>query len=77
MMLPADIVLVTDPKFRKISEEYAKDYDTFAKEFAENFKTLTELGFTEFGQAWYETTTSKILAATGVAAVAAKALKLV
>jgi catalase (peroxidase I) len=52
MMLPADIVLVEDPAFKAICEEYAADYDLFAKEFAVNFKKLTELGFTEWGLKW-------------------------
>jgi cytochrome c peroxidase len=43
MMLPPDIVLVEDPKFRPICEEYAADYDKFAAEFATNFKMLTGL----------------------------------
>jgi len=72
MMLPPDIVLVEDPKFRPICEEYAADYDKFAAEFATNFKMLTELGFTESGLQWYETTAAKAVAATSVAAVAAK-----
>jgi cytochrome c peroxidase len=41
MMLPADIVLVTDPSFKAASELYANDYELFAKEFAVNFKKLT------------------------------------
>ena len=77
MMLPGDIVLVNDPAFRKISEEYAADYDTFEKDFATNFKTLTELGFTTYGLAWYETPVAKAAAAVGVVGAVAKGLKLI
>jgi hypothetical protein len=50
---------------------YAADYDLFAKEFAVNFKKLTELGFTESGLKFYETTMAKV--GLGGAAIAAAA----
>ena len=53
---------------------YAADYDLFAKEFAVNFKKLTELGFTESGLKWYETTMGK-LGLGGVVVAGAVALK--
>jgi len=76
MMLPADIVLVEDKAFRSICEEYAADYDLFAKEFAVNFKKLTELGFTESGLKFYETTAAKVgLGGAVIAGAAAYAMK--
>eukprot|EP01130_Rhizamoeba_saxonica_P018018 TRINITY_DN890_c0_g1_i1.p1 TRINITY_DN890_c0_g1~~TRINITY_DN890_c0_g1_i1.p1 ORF type:complete len:310 (-),score=86.04 TRINITY_DN890_c0_g1_i1:36-965(-) len=44
MMLPADISLKNDPKFRKYVTAYAKDEDLFFKDFAVAFKKLQELG---------------------------------
>lgn len=44
MMLPADLVLVRDPEFRKTCELYSKDNAAFAKDFGAVFKQLTELG---------------------------------
>eukprot|EP01043_Picozoa_sp_COSAG02_P011470 COSAG02_NODE_422_length_22587_cov_10.209089_14_plen_65_part_00 len=54
---------------------YAADYDLFAKEFAVNFKKLTELGFTESGLKFYETTMAKVGAGAAIAAAAAYAVK--
>ena len=53
---------------------YAADYDLFAKEFAVNFKKLTELGFTESGLKFYETTEAKV--GLGLAAAAGLGLAL-
>ena len=49
---------------------YAKDNELFRKDFAAAFKKLTELGFTEFGLAWYETTAGMV----GLTAAAAAGL---
>lgn len=45
MMLETDMVMVTDPEFRKWSEIYYKDYDRFAKDFAAAWTKLTQNGF--------------------------------
>lgn len=44
MMLPADMALVEDPKFRVHVEAYAKDADRFFGDFADAFRKLEELG---------------------------------
>ena len=44
MMLPSDIALILDPKFKKIVNEYAKNQDVFFKDFAKAFQKLVELG---------------------------------
>lgn len=44
MMLPADMALVKDEKFRKYVELYAKDKDLFFKDFSAAFAKLLELG---------------------------------
>jgi len=44
MMLPTDMCLVTDPKFRVFVENYAKDEALFFKDFAESFHKLLTLG---------------------------------
>ncbi|GME89187.1 unnamed protein product [Ambrosiozyma monospora] len=44
MMLPSDMVFKTDPEFRKLSEEYAKDADKCLSDFAGAFSKLLELG---------------------------------
>jgi catalase (peroxidase I) len=44
MMLPADLALIQDSKFKKIVEEYAEDKDVFFKDFAKAFGKLLELG---------------------------------
>ena len=44
MMLPSDIVLVQDKKFRQYVKEYAKDQQLFFKDFAAAFQKLEELG---------------------------------
>jgi len=46
MMLPTDMCLVTDPKFREIVELYAKDEALFFKEFAVAYHKLLTLGVT-------------------------------
>lgn len=45
MMLPTDMVLISDPSFKKYVQLYAKDEDTFFADFALAFRKLTELGF--------------------------------
>jgi len=52
MMLPADLVFVQDPEFRKYTELYAKDQDLFFKDFAKAFQKLEELG-TGVGGGWF------------------------
>ncbi|KAI9094327.1 heme peroxidase [Phlyctochytrium arcticum] len=44
MMLPADMAVLWDPEFAKIAREYAKDQETFFKDFAAAFGKLLELG---------------------------------
>jgi len=44
MMLPTDMALVTDPKFKDYVELYAKDEGLFFKEFAEVYHKLLTLG---------------------------------
>lgn len=44
MMLPTDLVLISDKGFRPWVEKYANDEDAFNKDFAKAFKTLIELG---------------------------------
>ena len=38
MMLPSDIALIEDPKFKKVVLEYAKDQKVFFKDFAAAFE---------------------------------------
>jgi cytochrome c peroxidase len=44
MMLPTDIALLEDPKFRVWVERYAQDRDLFFRDFARVFAKLMELG---------------------------------
>jgi len=44
MMLPSDIVLLEDPKFKKWVDVYAKDEALFFKDFSKYFAQLLELG---------------------------------
>ena len=44
MMLPADLALIIDGKFRKYVEFYAKNSDAFDKDFAAAFGKLLALG---------------------------------
>jgi cytochrome c peroxidase len=44
MMLPSDMALVWDKKFKKFVELYAKDEDKFFSDFAAAFSKLLELG---------------------------------
>lgn len=44
MMLPTDMELIRDPKFKPVVEEYAKSKDVFFKDFATAFGKLIELG---------------------------------
>lgn len=44
MMLPSDIVLIQDPKFKKYVEVYGKDQKKFFVDFAVAFQKLEELG---------------------------------
>jgi len=53
MMLPADMIFLKDPEFRKYVELYAKDQDAFFKDFASAFQKLTELGVKDFNKSWW------------------------
>ena len=44
MMLPTDIALLEDPKFKVWVEHYAKDKDVFFRDFSRVFAKLVELG---------------------------------
>jgi cytochrome c peroxidase len=44
MMLPTDMALIWDPKFKSYVELYAKDNEKFLKDFATAFGKLLELG---------------------------------
>lgn len=44
MMLPADMVFLSDPEFRKYAELYANDKKVFFEDFAAAFSKLLELG---------------------------------
>lgn len=44
MMLPSDLVLIEDPKFKKYVEVYAKDSAKFRADFSATFAKLLELG---------------------------------
>jgi cytochrome c peroxidase len=44
MMLPSDLVLLQDKKFKKYVDIYAGDAEKFNKDFAKAFQTLEELG---------------------------------
>lgn len=44
MMLPSDVVLLSDAKFRPHVDAYAKDEDAFFKDFVKVWTTLTENG---------------------------------
>ena len=55
MMLPSDIVLISDPEFKKWVEVYAKDEDKFYSDFAKAFSKLLELGVPfPAGKPWYQ-----------------------
>ena len=44
MMLPSDLVLIQDAKFRKHVVAYSKDNAAFVKDFSVAFQKLEELG---------------------------------
>lgn len=44
MMLPADLVMIEDPDFKKYVELYAKDEKAFFADFSAAFQKLEELG---------------------------------
>ena len=44
MMLPSDLALIQDKKFRPYVVKYAKDNDLFVKDFTKAYTKLTELG---------------------------------
>jgi hypothetical protein len=44
MMLPSDMALVEDPKFKAVVEEYARDEAVFFRDFAQAFGKLISLG---------------------------------
>jgi len=53
MMLPADMVLIQDPEFKKYVEIYAKDENLFFKDFAKAFQKLEELGVDFPSSGWF------------------------
>jgi len=53
MMLPSDMILVTDPQFKKYVQMYAKDEDLFFKDFAKAFAKLLELGVPFPSKKWF------------------------
>jgi cytochrome c peroxidase len=44
MMLPSDIALIKDPKFKRYVDVYAKSQDKFFEDFAAAFEKLELLG---------------------------------
>ena len=44
MMLPSDIALIEDPKFKKYVDVYAKDQKKFFDDFSKVFNKLETLG---------------------------------
>lgn len=44
MMLPTDVALIIDPKFREIVKKYAASQDAFHSDFAKAYQKLVELG---------------------------------
>ncbi|KAJ3309188.1 heme peroxidase [Boothiomyces sp. JEL0838] len=44
MMLPSDVLLINDPKWKPITELYAQDEQLFFYEFSKTFQKLNELG---------------------------------
>ncbi len=44
MMLPTDLALIHDKKFKHYVEAYAYDEEQFFKDFAKAFQKLMELG---------------------------------
>ena len=44
MMLPADLALIEDPKFKTHVSAYAKDEELFFRDFSQAFSKLLELG---------------------------------
>lgn len=44
MMLPSDIALIEDTKFKKYVDEYAKDQKKFFADFSKAFEKLETLG---------------------------------
>jgi len=52
MMLPADMIFIQDPTFKKYVEIYAKDQDRFFKDFSKAFQKLEELGV-PFQGGWF------------------------
>jgi len=53
MMLPADLVLIQDPAFKKFVELYANDEKAFFRDFAKAFQKLEELGVPTFNKGWF------------------------
>jgi cytochrome c peroxidase len=55
MMLPADMVMISDPGFRKWAVLYAKDEEKFFKDFALAFSKLLHLGVpVSPAKPWYQ-----------------------
>jgi len=73
MMLPADMSLLEDPKFRKYVERYAKDEKAFEKDFAKAFSKLLALGMDHKADAKKRKTKYLAGFALGLAGLAATA----
>jgi len=43
-MLPADLALLSDPKFKKFVDLYAENEEKFFEDFSKAFSKLLELG---------------------------------
>ncbi|KAJ8766949.1 hypothetical protein K2173_012424 [Erythroxylum novogranatense] len=74
LKLPTDKALLDDPAFRPYVELYAKDEETFFKDYAVSHKKLSELGFTPSSSASKKTAKDSIVlaqSAVGVAVAAA------
>ncbi|KAK4781113.1 hypothetical protein SAY87_017219 [Trapa incisa] len=61
LRLPTDMALVDDPEFRPYVELYAKDEESFFRDYAESHKKLSELGgFTTRSRSKMRTTPTKL-----------------
>ncbi|KAI5647839.1 hypothetical protein M9H77_33844 [Catharanthus roseus] len=71
LKLPTDKALLDDPEFRKYVELYAKDEDTFFKDYATSHKKLSELGFAPASKSTVKDSTILVQSAFGIAVTAA------
>lgn len=54
MMLPTDLVLIKDEKFKEWVVKYAADEALFFKDFSAAYKKLTENGVAAFKKSWWQ-----------------------